>query len=417
MARARDASKIVLTWTPQVGVYGQTLQRRLLGSSTWTNIFGSQGSGVSTYTDTFGPGQTHEATDMPHTSYEYRIKNTNYYAPDTFTSVDTVVCKNCPTAGVTNIFGFKNETNGGGNVLDFTWFDPEAEWLNSNWNTSKSTARNITISSQSSGSEIELSCHKCGEDIDYSLNMMSGTTTVNGDFSYMTDYISIASWLPTPIPAFGFNSNSNMGNIVKKLDVVNTSSIAVSKFQLGVGNIYNSTFYPFTGKKMSGFGSATTQPTYASAYGDYNFKYIPNTTNSNNIFTGIRIGSSYGSAFDSALAAISGNSTYVAIVDEQFTQNAIAANTPYKCHMHMYKLTRWSAWDYNSGSGSGYQYNSRGFQMLYHNTLVIPISGSNDTYRISSTLHSDVNFYTEDPSTTNANLRNQPTVYLKIFTV
>ena len=85
--------------------------------------------------------------------------------------------------------------------------------------------------------------------------------------------------------------------------------------------------------------------------------------------------------------------------------------------MHMYKLTRWSGWDYNSGSGSGYQYNSRGFQMVYHNTLNLPISGSNDTYQISSTLHSDVNFYSEDPFTTNANLRNQPQVYLKIFTV
>ena len=95
---ARDASKIVLNWTPVVGVYGQTVQRRLLGSSTWVDIFGSSGGGMDTYTDTFGPGHTHEATDMPHTSYEYRIKNTNYYAPDTFTDVDTVVCKNCPTS-------------------------------------------------------------------------------------------------------------------------------------------------------------------------------------------------------------------------------------------------------------------------------------------------------------------------------
>jgi hypothetical protein len=275
----------------------------------------------------------------------------------------------------------------------------------------------VAITSESSGSRIYLGCHKCGEDIDYSLNQISGTSTVNGDFSYMTDYVSIASWLPTPISAFGFNSNSNMGNVVKKLEVVYTPTIAASKFQLGVGHPNNPTFYPFTGKKMSGIGTATTQPTYASAYGDYNFKYIPSTTNSNNIFTGIRIGATWASALDNALAAISGNSTYVAIVDEQFTQNAIAANTPYKCHMHMYKLTRWSAWDYNMGSGSGYQSNSRGFKITYHNTLNLPISGSNDTYEIGSTLHSDVNFYTEDPFTTNGSLRNQPQVYLKIFTV
>ena len=413
---ARDASKIVLNWTPVVGVYGQTVQRRLLGSSTWVDIFGSSGGGMDTYTDTFGPGHTHEATDMPHTSYEYRIKNTNYYAPDTFTDVDTVVCKNCPTSGVTNIFGFKNETTGGGNVLDFTWFDPEAEWLNQNWGTNKSTTRTIAITSESSGSRISLGCHKCGEGIDYDLSAVSFTSTVNGDFSYMTDYISIASWLPTPINAFGFNSNSNMGNLIRKLEVVPTNSIGTTKFQLGVGNANHSSFFPFDGYKLSAFGNATTAPTYTNTYGDYNFKNIPNTTNTTKAFTGIRIGTTWGSALDNALAAISGTSTYVAIVDEQFTQNNISANTPYKCHMHMYNIIRESTWDNDTGANGSY--NSRAFRITYHNSLVLPIAGSSNTYQVTSTLHSDVNFYSENTSTNpSTGRRSQPQVYLKIFTV
>ena len=406
---ANDASRVNITWTPIANAYGQAVQRREYGTSTWTNLISVQGSGMSSYTDS-------TATDMdPQTVYEYRIKTQIYYQPDVYTTIDSDLAKNCPTAGITNIFGFKNETNGGGNALDFTWFDPEAEWLNQNWGTSKSTARNMTITSQSSGSRIPLGCHKCGELVDYSISPISGNSIVNGDFSYMTDYVSIASWLPTPISAFGGNANSNMGNIIRKLDVTYTQQIGGTKFQLGVGNQFNPTFYPFNGKKLTAFGHASQAPTYSpTLFGDYNFKTIPNTAGSNQIFTGIKIGTAGNNTLDTALANISGSNTYVAIVDEQFTQNSISANTPYKCHMHMYKLTRWSGWDYTAINS----YRARGFKVTYHNTLVIPISGSSNTYEIASTQHSDVNFYSENISTNpTTNRRAQPQVYLKIFTV
>lgn len=417
MARARDASKIVLTWTPQTGVYGQTIQRRLVGTLTWTDLLATQGSGTSTYTDTLGPGQTNEATDMPHTAYEYRIKNTNYYAPDTFTGIDSTTCKNCPTEDVTNIFGFKNETTGGGNILDFSYFDPEAEWLNANWGTTKSVTGSRSVNSQSSGSQIHLACHKCGQNVDYSVNPMSIPATENGDFSYMTDYLSIASWLPTPIAAFGGNANSNMGDITRKLNVVKTSAIGNTNFQIGVGNASLNTFYPFDGQKISNFGNSTTPPTYtigAANLGDYNFRNVPTTLNSTHTYTGIRIGTAGNSTLDTALQNISGNSTYIAIVDTQFTQNSIASNTPYKCHMHMYRITRKSAWDYTAISS----YRSRGFSVTYHASINVPITGSNDSYLITSTPHYDVNFYSEDTaSNANTGRRSQPTVYLKIFTL
>lgn len=403
---ANDASRVKINWTPISNGYGQLVQRREYGTSTWSTIASYQGNSVSSFTDT-------TATDMdPQTVYEYRIETQIYYQPSVYTTIDSDLAKNCPSAGVTNIFGFKNETTGGGNALDFTWFDPEAEWLNNNWGTSKSTSRSKTITSETTGSRITLDCHKCGELVEYALSPMSFTSTVNGDFSYMTDYVSIASWLPTPISAFGGNANSNMGNIIRKLDVTYTQLIGGSKFQLGVGNQYNPTFYPFTGKKVSNFGHASQAPSYTSTFGDYNFKFIPNTAGTTKAFTSIKIGTAGNNTLDTALANISGSNTYLAIVDEQFTQNSIATNTPYKCHIHMYKLTRWSGWDYTANSS----YRARGFKLTYHNSLVVPISGSNNTYEITSTNHADVNFYSENISTNpTTNRRSQPQVYLKIF--
>lgn len=407
---ANDASKVEITWTPITSnVYGQAVQRREYGTSNWTTIASFMGNSQSSFTDT-------SATDMdPQTVYEYRIETTIYYQPSVFTTIDSDRAKNCPTATVTNIFGFKNDVTGtGGNALDFTWFDPEAEWLNSAWGTSKSTSRNVTIGSESSGHRIHLGCHKCGELVSYALSPMSFNPTVNGDFSYMTDYISLASWLPTPAAAFGGNANSNMGNVIRKLDTTYTQLIGGTKFQLGVGDPYSSTFYPFTGFKLSSYGTVSQAPTYTSTLADYNFKFIPNTFNNSQSFSSIKIGTAGNNTLDTALANISGSNTYLAIVDEQFTQNNIATNTPYKCHIHMYKLTRWSNFDYTANSS----YRARGFRMTYHNTLQVPISGTNNTYEITSTVHSDVNFYSED-TTTNATTgrRAQPTVYLKIFQV
>ena len=414
---AKDASKILIEWTPMPNAFGQTVQRRPVGG-TWTDIAGFSGGGTYQYTDTLDT-----TIDMPHTAYEYRIKTTIMYQPDVYSSVASVTAKNCPTANVTNIFGFKNEVTTSGNVLDFSYFDAEAEWLNNNWGTSKSTNRSISLTSYTSGNNrIPLVCHKCSEVVDYSLNPASFNQTVNGDFSYMEDKLSLASWLPTSPAAFGGSLNNNLGSLIRKLNTVYTNQIPPYGFQLGVGNKFNSTFYPFTGMKLSGLGTATSAPTYSSTFGDYNFRYIPTTSGSSTPFTSIRINPFITSntqdiGLKTALENLTGNNVYLAIVDQQFTQNTISANQQYKCHIHMYKLTRWSAFDAVNG-GSNFQYSAVGFAMTYVSSLEVPTGNANDKYVINSTPHYDVDFYCENTVTNQSTGRRaQPVAYLKIFTV
>ena len=399
-----EASRIQITWTPDPNATSQQLQRATSTSGPWATIATLNGT-ANSYTDT-------TTDDTPHTEYYYRLNTTCASGATNTSPTANDTAKNCPTSGITDIFGLKNNRTDASGVLNFTYYDMQADWSNNNYGTSHSTSRTLTVDNQG---YIPLVCHKCAEDVTYALAPPFGSGTADGTFSHMSVYPHVACYLPTSPTNLGGTANNNMGDVLRKLDINGTPTTGPSSgyFQLGVNQYNAGAFYPFRGTAIG--TQSASGVTYSSTYPIYDLRTIPTTGANLGFFSAIRIHKNrFGTNANQStgLAALTGTNVYAAIVDEGFIATSTSV-APYKCHVHLWKLERNYNYDtYTTGQPqTPTNLQSYGFNMTSYSYIVNP---SND-YQVFRSLY-EFDLYSEaspQPSGTIV----QPTVYIKIFTL
>lgn len=397
-----NQAQMLITWTPSPDATSQQVLRSTSNSGPWTTLITLSASS-SSYTDT-------TVDPTPFTTYYYKIKT---ICVDTTidTPIESDVCQNCPTSGNSFIFGARNLDS---NPVDVEYTSGTNKWINSNYSTSLPTTKSTIVNNPPSSVDKLLFCAECSKDINLSYASIEGYTPPgtpsNSDFSYMEQQGHLASHLPTPPTALGGSSNFNLGTVVRKLESPGQFAAPSSgRFQLGIGTPNSNTFVPWNGGYVSANTNSGQTYNLPSSY-RWNFGEMPNNNGTNQGgFTQIKIDKGIFNASDAtvsgdqstALEALTGSNIYMSIIDTAYVGSGTNGQSAYynghlRCEHYLYKLTRKSTYDTT---------NSTGFTMTRYSNVQ---SGG---YAIFDGAITHQRQFLPYP------FNDQPTVYLKIFTL
>lgn len=371
-----QTNQIILNWTPSPYAVSQNVMRASSSNGTYT-LLSTLSAVTSTYTDT-------TVDPYPHTTYYYRIDtvcSNNNTVPST---VVDEISKDCETLGQGVIYGAKRLTGAFnyGSYVNYT--DVLLKWIdNSSYYTNPPYPAVPTTDGvfDTYGTTTTLFCPGCGDDINET-NIPTEFGYVNGtsDWSNLSTYHHVASYLPTPPSNLGGSANNNMGTIIRKHNAVGGTPMTRGRFAFGIGGVESTDpFVQWYGGEVGVVNNQLTNIPYSpgnppSIY--WNFDAVPHPSSYNQaprsftqlvidkqqpntsdtwVTSSLSVGTAGANMTGLANVGVAGNGTWYCSIFDQ--GNTYSNSKHLRCEHHIYKMVRRTDWDqYVNGTLRGYGY-------------------------------------------------------------